>query len=230
MKIRILLADDHMIVRQGLKLVLDTDSEMEVVGQAENGREAVQMVRQLRPDVILLDIMMPEINGMEATCQIRKAFAQCRIIILSSYSDEDRAGELMQEGAVGYVLKQTAGAELLEAIREVRKGNLYFSPGISRSFRERTRQMRPGERAVSRDGRLTARERQVLVLIAQGAPNKAIGADLGISVKTVEKHRQNVMNKLEIHDTAGLTRYAVSSHAIDPKAPAEPALGSRQPL
>ena len=216
MKTRILLADDHTIVRQGLKLVLDSDPELEVVGQAENGREAVRMAREFHPDVVLLDLMMPELSGLEAARQMRKACPQCKIIILSSYSDEECARKLILDGAAGYLVKQTAGSELLRAIREVRKGNFYVSPTLSRGLIEQGTTVAAGRGFRPRERRaLTRREQQVLVLIAKGIPNKAIAIDLQISVKTVEKHRQQVMNKLDIHEAAGLTRYAISSRAIE---------------
>ena len=217
MKIRVLLADDHTIVRQGLRLVLDNAPDIEVVGEANNGREAVKIARECDPEIVLLDLMMPEMNGIEAARQISRMLPKCKILILSSYSDEDCARELITEGIAGYLVKQTASQELLQAIREVRKGNVYFSKAISRNLVERGQVPIPGRKFIPKTKQtLTPREKQVLVCIAQGSPNKAIGADLGISVKTVEKHRQQVMNKLDIHDAAGLTRYAISTGMIEP--------------
>jgi len=230
MKTRVLLADDHTIVRQGLRLVLDNAPDIEVAGEADNGRVAVKMARDSNPDIVLMDLMMPEMNGMEAARQIAKALPKCKVLILSSYSDEDCARQLIAEGIAGYLVKQTASQELLQAIREVRKGNVYFSRAISRNLVERGHVPIPGRKFVPKTRQsLTAREKQVLIAIAQGSPNKAIGVDLGISVKTVEKHRQQVMNKLDIHDAAGLTRYAISTRLIEPNG-LENSLLSAEPL
>lgn len=216
MKIRVLLAEDHNIVRQGLRLVLDGAPDIEVVAEVADGAEAVKLARQLHPDVILLDLMMPVENGIDAARKLGSAAPKSKVIVLSSYSDEDRVRELLQFGIAGYLVKQTASSELLDAIRQVCRGNSYFSRTISRSLVEQGRTCVSTQTFKPRKKQnLTPREKQVLVLIAQGSPNKAIASDLAISIKTVEKHRQQVMNKLDIHEAAGLTRYALSTRIVD---------------
>lgn len=217
MRIRVLLAEDHTIVRQGLRLLLDNATDIEVVAAVSNGRDAVEAARKLRPDVALLDIMMPVLNGLEAVPQIALVAPQCKILMLSSYSDEDRVRDLIGAGIAGYLVKQTASSELIEAIRQANRGNLYFSPAISRTLVEYGRNCVPAQAfKPKKKQHLTPREKQVLILVAQGSPNKAIALDLAISMKTVEKHRQQVMNKLDLHEGASLTRYALSNRMIDP--------------
>ena len=213
-KITVLLTDDHTIVREGLRLLLQAADDIQVIGEAENGREAVQLTKTLKPDVVVLDVVMPTLNGLEALRQIVKEAPSTRVLILSSYSDDDRVLELIEEGATGYLVKQTAGNDLLRAIREASKGNAYFSPSISRRLLEQCRDSLSGE-VHRRRSILTPREAEVLQLIAEGHPNKQIADQLSISIKTVEKHRQQVMNKLNIHDIAGLTRYAVAKGIVE---------------
>jgi DNA-binding NarL/FixJ family response regulator len=218
-QITILLADDHTIVRQGLRLLIESAEDLKVVGEVENGREAVQMAKKLKPDVVVLDVVMPTLNGVEATRQITKEVPTTKILILSSYSDDERVLQLIEEGATGYLVKQTAANDLLIAIREAYKGNAYFSPTISRRLLQQCRETFANGGVVKRRGNiLTTREAEVLQLIAEGHPNKQIADQLSISIKTVEKHRQQVMNKLNIHDIAGLTRYAVSKGMIETNA------------
>jgi DNA-binding NarL/FixJ family response regulator len=214
--ITILLADDHNIVRQGLCALLNADGHFVIVGQARNGREAVELARTTRPDVILMDIAMPLLNGLEATRQILAANAAARIIVLSAYSDDAYIERLISVGAVGFLEKQTSADILAKAIREVAAGRQFFSPAIARR-RELERQQprtREGLR-VANAHRLTERESEVLQLVAEGSANKQIASHLGISIKTVEKHRQHVMDKLNIHDTAGLTRFAIRMGVIE---------------
>lgn len=216
MKIRVLLADDHTIVRQGLRLVLDTAPDIEVVGEVENGKEAVEMARKLKPDIILLDLVMPVLDGLNAARQINKLLPKCKVLMLSSYSDEECVRQLLACGVVGYLVKQSAGTELLQAIRDTQRGQAYFSLSISRNLFEQGRNWTSGSKMVpKKKQQLTPREQQVLLLIAQGLPNKAIAPELGISIKTVEKHRQQVMNKLDIHYVAGLTKHAISTGIIN---------------
>ena len=215
-KITVLLADDHTIVRQGLRLLLDASDDIKVIGEVENGREAVQVAKKLKPDVVVLDVVMPVLNGVEATRQIAKEIPTTKVLILSSYSDDERVLQLIEEGATGYLIKQTAANDLLIAIREACKGNAFFSPAISRRLLQQCREAFATGGIVKRRGNiLTTREAEVLQLIAEGHPNKQIADQLSISIKTVEKHRQQVMNKLNIHDIAGLTRYAVSKGMIE---------------
>lgn len=215
-KIRVVLADDHTIVRQGLRVLLEAEPDMAVVGEAETGRQAVQLVKKHTPDVVVMDIAMPGLNGLEATRQIMKESPDVKVLALSSYSDDEYVHQLTEAGAAGYLLKQTAAADLIQAVREVGKGNAYFSPAISRRMLEQYRDaFLNGTPVRKRIETLTSRETEVLQLIAEGRPNKQIAAELGISIKTVEKHRQQVMNKLNIHEVAGLTRYAISKGIIE---------------
>ncbi|HKW29521.1 MAG TPA: response regulator transcription factor [Verrucomicrobiae bacterium] len=221
-KIRVLLADDHTVVRQGLRVLLEAESDIAVVGEAETGRQAVQLARKLVPDVIVMDIAMPNLNGLEATRQITREVPAVRLLVLSSYNDDEYVHQVTEAGASGYLLKQTAATDLIKAVREAKKGNAFFSPAISRRLVERYREaFLQGAPAKKRTDLLTSREAEVLQLIAEGRANKQIAAELCISIKTVEKHRQQVMNKLNIHDIAGLTRYAIARGIIESSAPLE---------
>lgn len=218
-KIRVLLADDHTVVRQGLRALLAAEEDIEVVGEAENGRRAVQMVRDFTPDVVVIDIAMPVLNGVEATRQILRAAPKTKVLVLSSYSDDEYVQQLAESGVAGYLVKQTAGNELVKAIREASKGNAFFSPAIAKRLRDHCREaLDPGQSTRQRGPYLTTREAEVLQLIAEGCANKQIAAELCISIKTVEKHRQQVMNKLGIHDVAGLTRHAIEKGIIESHA------------
>ena len=215
-KIRVLLADDHIVVRQGLKALLAAEEDIEVIGEADNGRQAVQMTRDLAPDIVVMDIAMPVLNGVEATRQVVRGSPGTRVLILSSYSDDDYVEQLTESGVAGYLIKQTAGNELLKALREVSRGNAYFSPAVAKRLRDRCREnFTAGQPGKKRAPYLTTREAEVLQLIAEGLANKQIAAELCISIKTVEKHRQQVMNKLGIHDVAGLTRHAIAKGIIE---------------
>ena len=215
-KIKVLLADDHTVVRQGLRSLLAAEEDIEIVGEAESGRQAVQMAKKLLPDVIVMDIAMPLLNGLEATRQITKELPSSKVLILSSYNDDEYVQQLTEAGAVGYLIKQSAANELLKAIRETQKGNAYFSPSISRRLLERYRQAFISGQPVRKTAEhLTSREAEVLQLIAEGKANKQMAGELCISIKTVEKHRQQLMNKLNIHDVAGLTRYALAKGIIE---------------
>lgn len=222
--ISVLLVDDHNIVRQGLKALLMAEGDLKIVAEAQTGREAVQLASTLRPEVVIMDLAMPLLNGAEATRQILKAVPTAKVVVLSTYGDDEHIQQAIGAGAAAYLLKQTAAAELVKAIREVRKGNAFFSPAIAKRLRERTCQTalqtlpsRPPE------VELTSREAEVLQLIAEGFANKQIAAELGLSVKTVEKHRQQVMNKLNIHDIAGLVRHAAAKGIIEMNAAGVPA-------
>jgi len=217
-QIKILLAEDHTVVRQALRILLEAEPDFTVVGEAETGRQAVQLAAKLLPDVIVMDIAMPLLNGLEATRQIKKEVPTTKVLILSSYSDDEYVDELTEAGASGYLLKQTAASDLITAILETCKGNAFFSPAISRRLLEHYREafLRgvPGQK---RADRLTSRETEVLQLIAEGKPNKQIAVQLGVSIKTVQKHRQQMMDKLNIHEIAGLTRYAMTKGIIERK-------------
>lgn len=215
-RITVLLAEDHVIVREGLRKLLDAERDIEVVGEAGTGRQAVAMARKLRPAVVVMDIAMPLLNGVEATRQIRRALPGTRILILSAHSDDTYVERATAWGAAGYLIKQTSAHFLAEAIREVCKGNTFFSPSVGKRLRHRNQKSLDRRGRVKANAfRLTSREVEVLQLIAEGEANKQIAAELGISIKTVEKHRDHLMQKLEIHDTAGLTRYAIETGIIE---------------
>ena len=199
--------------------MLAAEADIQIVGEAENGRQAIHMVRKLTPDVAVIDIAMPVLNGLEATRQITQASAPTKVLILSSYSDDEYVERLTQAGAAGYLVKQTAANGLLRAIREAQKGNASFSPSIAKRLRDRWQEaFVSGQPIRKRADCLTTREAEVLQLIAEGRANKQIASELCISVKTVEKHRQQVMNKLGIHDVAGLTRHAMAKGIIESTA------------
>ncbi len=214
-RITVLLAEDHQMVREGFRSLLNHEDDIEVVGEAETGREAVQLTRKLRPAVVVMDIAMPSLNGLEATRQIRKEVPETKVLILSAHSDDAYVEQVAVLGASGFLLKQTSSHVLATAIREVQKGHTFFSPAVSR--RVQTRAKKAVDRGASKinGNRLSSREVEVLQLIAEGKPNKQIAAELGVSFKTVDKHRQHLMSKLDIHDTAGLTRYAIGEGIIE---------------
>ncbi|MGE5302277.1 MAG: response regulator [Alphaproteobacteria bacterium] len=207
---RVLLADDHAIVRNGIKHIL-TQEGFVVVGEASNGREAVQMTKELLPDVAILDFSMPLLNGIDAARQIREASPRTKTLLLTMYKDETYVLRALRAGINGYVVKTQAAPELVEAIRSVLHGGLYLSPVISESVVKAA--LIQNERELDP---LTPREREVLQLIAEGKSNKQISGDLGMSVKTVDSHRRNLMVKLDIHETAGLVRYAIRTGLISP--------------
>ena len=214
--ITVLLVDDHAVVRDGLKMVLQLETDIQVVAEAQNGREAVQLAKKLNPDVVVMDIAMPLLNGFEATRQIKKALPHIKVLILSAHSDDEYVNQMISIGAAGYLIKQSSAQMLAMAIREVKKGSAFFSPEIARRLEKQNK------KSLGRDGvlknkkvSLSSREAEVLQLIAEGEANKQIAAELEISIKTVEKHRQHLMEKLNIHDTAGLTRFAISSGVIE---------------
>jgi DNA-binding NarL/FixJ family response regulator len=214
--ITVLLAEDHDIVRQGLCALLNMDGHFAIAGEARTGREAVEMARRLRPDVILMDIAMPVLNGLEATRQIIAANRAAKVIVLSAHSDDVYVERMNQAGVAGFLEKQTSSEILSRAIREVFAGRTFFSPAIARRLRVGQDAARGRDGVLKRNGKkLTPRESEVLQLVAEGAANKQVAAQLGISIKTVEKHRQHLMNKLDIHDTASLTRYAIAAGIVE---------------
>ncbi len=203
------------MVRQGLRALLQAEPDLTVVGEAGSGRQAVELTRKLLPDVVVMDIAMPGLNGLEATRQILKEVPSAKVLVLSCYSDDEYVQQMSEAGIAGYLLKHTAASDLIKAVREARKGNAFFSPAISKRLLEHYRRaFQKGRPLRPPTNLLTSRESEVLQLIAEGKANKQIAADLGLSIKTVEKHRQQVMNKLNLHDVAGLTRYALSKGII----------------
>ena len=219
-RIAVLLVDDHTVVRQGLRALLESEGDITVVGEAENGRQAVLLARKTLPDVVVMDVAMPVLNGIEATRQISKTMPSAKVLGLTSYGDDDYVAQLMQAGASGFLIKQTAAEDLLKAIREVKQGKVFFSPTIAKRLGEQKREALASGEPAAGTCELTSRESEVLQLIAEGFANKQVAAELSISIKTVEKHRQRVMNKLNIHDVAGLTRHAISKGWVERSLPA----------
>jgi len=215
-RITVLLAEDHMIVREGFRKLLAAENDIEVVGEAQTGRQAVALAQKLRPAVVVMDIAMPLLNGLEATRQIRKAIPGAKVLILSAHSDDAYVEQAIAFGAVGYLLKQTSSHDLSQAIREVQNGNTFFSPSIAGRLHNHTQKPLNGSGPLKKKiARLSSREVEVLQLIAEGKANKQTAAELGISIKTVEKHRQNLMAKLNVHEISGLTRYAIAAGIIE---------------
>jgi len=214
--ITVLLAEDHMIVREGFRKMIEMENDLEVIGEAEEGRQAVAMAIKLHPDVVLMDIAMPLLNGLEATRQVIKACPTAKVLMLSAHNDDAYVKKATECGAMGFLLKQTSARDVCHAIREIHHGRTFFTPSVAR------RLDRLDSRAPFRAGRghskiphLTSREMEILQLIAEGKANKETAAELGIGIKTVEKHREHLMEKLDIHDTAGLTRYAIGAGIIE---------------
>ena len=206
--IRVVLADDHNLMRQGIRALLERADDIQIVGEADNGHDAVDLVERLKPDVLLIDITMPRMNGLEATERIRLRRLGTRVLILSMSADEMVVRQALRNGAHGYLIKQSAVDELLLALRAVNQGEIYLSPVVSSSIVSDLLALPVGATPVGL-ARLTSREREVLQLIAEGSTSREIGELLTVSVKTVEKHRSSLMAKLSVHDVAGLTRLAI---------------------
>ena len=215
-RITVLLAEDHQVVREGFRSLLEHEHDLEVVGEAETGRQAVQLTRKLRPSVVVMDIAMPLLNGLEATRQIRKDFPETKVLILSAHSDDAYVEQMTALGAAGFLVKQTSSHELATAIRKIHEGETYFSASVFKRVQDRKRKSlgRDGN-SDKRSNHLSSREVEVLQLIAEGKANKQVASELGVSFKTVDKHRQHLMSKLNIHDVAGLTRYAIAEGIIE---------------
>lgn len=215
-KIRILLADDHAILRQGLRVLLDTEKDFDVVGEAEDGRRAVELAKIFKPDIIVMDIRMPQLNGLEATRQILSELPRTKVIILSAHNDDTYIDQVVAVGASGYLLKQSPSEIISKAIRQVSRGKTFFSPSISKRIRTQyDKSPVQGRLLKKKAADLTSRELEVLQLVTEGSANKQIADKLGISTKTVEKHRHQIRKKLNISDTAGLTRYAITAGIIE---------------
>jgi DNA-binding NarL/FixJ family response regulator len=231
--IRVLLVDDHSIVRAGLRALLETAGDMQIIGEAENGRQAVHETKRLRPQVVLMDFAMPLLNGVEAARQIALEVATARVLMLSSYSDDLHLRQAVSAGVAGFLTKESAAADLLEAIRETHKGGAFFSPRLLyQLLMEWRKEEAAGGNGTTQAPTLPMRQAQVLQLVAEGYANKQIAELLSVSKKTVEKHRQALMVKLDCHNTARLTGYAVASGAVEVRsipnsAPSWPASGSR---
>lgn len=209
-KIKVVIVDDHAVVREGLKILVQADPRIEVAGEAGDGRQAVHLAIKVCPDVVIMDLMLPRMNGLQATRRILRERPQSKILVLSSSSNDECVRELLQAGAAGYLTKHSASEDLLEAIRQVNAGKTFFSSVIGNRLRRQANHARAQGQPGNQLPHLTQRQREVLKLVAEGRSNKQIALLLRVSAKTVEKHRQEVMNKLDVHDVAGLTRYAIS--------------------
>jgi DNA-binding NarL/FixJ family response regulator len=203
-KITVLIVDDHTVVREGLRALLSCEPDIEVVGEAADGREAVMMARRNPPHVVVMDVAMPLLNGFAATRQIVRNCPNSAVLVLSSHTDQECVAQLLKAGATGYVIKHCAANELSAAIREAHQGRTFLSPSVARRIREHEKMINESY-GRKKSLELTSREVEVLQLVTEGLADQ-----LGISIKTIEKHRQQVMNKLNIHEIAGLTRYAIS--------------------
>jgi DNA-binding NarL/FixJ family response regulator len=218
----VLIIDDHQMMRYALASILERQRDIKVVGQASDGREGVAKAAQLKPDVITLDVAMPNLNGLDAARQIRRQSAASRILILTAYEDDLYIQHALEAGIDGYVTKHAAAETLAKAVRDVARGLKAFSPAVKRRLPQYEKTEGGRKLLRRKTDTLTERETEVLQLIAEGHANKQTADKLGISIKTVEKHRQAVMNKLHIHDTAGLTRYAIAAGLIESPAHTSP--------
>jgi DNA-binding NarL/FixJ family response regulator len=210
--IRVVLADDHTLVRAGLKSLIDIMTGVEVVAEASNGREAMDLAAQFRPEIVLMDIAMSELNGLEAAERIIKLHPECKIIVLSMHSTAEYVKRALQIGVMGYVIKDAAASELEVALRAVARGEKYLSPPVSTRLIDQYEALLPERRDDA--NALTLREREILQLIAEGHTTKDISSILRVSVKTIDTHRTHLMNRLDIHDVAGLVRYAIRTGLI----------------
>ena len=213
-KIRVLLADDHQVVRNGLRYVIEREPHLEVSGEAENGRDAVRLASELNPDVVVMDIAMPNLNGIEATAQIIKHNPKTAVIVLSMYSDESYLVRALSNGAKGYLLKDSAGNDLVQAINSVHQGKPFFSPQIANVLLEDYMRRLRQEQLEDTYELLTDREKEILQLLAEGKSNKEVANLLNLSVYTIETHRNNLMQKLNLHNTAEIVLYAVRKKIV----------------
>jgi DNA-binding NarL/FixJ family response regulator len=212
--IRVLIADDHAIVRDGVRALLALSEDITVVGEAATGQQAIELARTLSPDVILMDIAMPGLGGLEATIEIRKDNPQAKILVLTQYEDREYIRRFLKAGVSGYVLKKAAGAELTTAIRAVSRGGLVLDPDVAReAMREQEGSATPGQAADPYEA-LTDREKQVLKLVAEGHSNKEVAELLDISVKTAMSHREHIMQKLDLHSRTDLIKFAIQQGVI----------------
>jgi two-component system response regulator NreC len=213
-KIRVVLADDHRMMREGIRALLERQKDIEVVGEAADGREAVRLAAQLSPDVVVMDVSMPLLNGIEATRQIRRDSPDVLVLILTVHESEDYVAQLLVAGASGYIIKRAAGDELINAIRAVDQGEAFLYPSVARVvIEDYVRRLKEGEGLGVQDV-LTDREREVLQLIAEGYTNREIADLLHLSIKTVQNHRSKIMNKLDLHDRGELIKYAIQQGII----------------
>jgi DNA-binding NarL/FixJ family response regulator len=210
-KTRLLICDDHPLVREGIKATISQHPTIEIVGEAENGRDAVSETKRLRPDIVLTDMSMPELNGLEATIQIKEFDKRIKVLIMTMYDDEEVVLRCLAAGASGYVLKDTPLSQLIYAIGMVMKGHEYLDPGVTRNLNEYHQHAKANENTYDR---LSPREREVLKLVAEGLSVKEIAVQLNVGIKTIDTHKYNLMTKLDIHNAAGLTRYAIQKNVV----------------
>lgn len=210
--IRVLIADDHLLLRAGVRSILVRHSSIEIVGEASDGAEVLRLVQEHHPDVVLMDILMPRMNGLEATARVSAEFPKSRVLILSMHANEEYVLEALRAGAAGFLVKDASVRELVNAIVSVARGETYLSPSVLQAVTNYVRRTgrQPSEQP------LTSRQREVLKLIAEGRPTKEIAQILGISVKTAETHRTRLMEKLDLHDVAALVRFAIRAGVIEP--------------
>lgn len=212
--IKVLLVDDHTIVRQGIRALLESVPDIQIIGEADNGKTAVEMAEKLKPDIMLVDISLPLLNGLEVTRRVRKKVPGCKVLVLTMHENEMYVSQILRTGASGYLVKKTAVSELIMAIRSVHQGKAYFSPSISKIvlndyLRKESRGDAPPTELLSN------REREILQLLAEGYSNKEIAVILNLSVKTVSNHRNRIMQKLDIHDITSLVKYALKQGFIE---------------
>lgn len=214
-KIKILIADDHMIFRQGLRLLLEKEKGIEVIGEAGDGSETISLAQRLNPDILLLDISLPTIDGIEVVQCLKKTAPDIKIIILTMYSDDQFIFELLKIGVSGYVLKESASADLIYAISMVKEGNSFLDPRVSKRVMGKFSRMTSSREDFIGYGKLTRREKEILQLIAEGKSNREIASRLCISIKTVENHRMNIMGKLNIHKSSDIIKFALRLGLIE---------------
>jgi two-component system response regulator NreC len=215
-RITVLLADDHTIVRKGLRSLLEAEADIDVIGEAEDGREAIEKTSELHPDVVVMDITMPGINGLEATWQIKQRSSGVQVVVLTMHTAAEYILQILRAGASGYVIKRAAPSELISAVRAAYRGESFLSPSVSKTVIDdylRKAEVLAGENSHER---LTPREREILQLIAEGYSNRGMAELLCLSIKTIQSHRANLMSKLGIYTTAELTQYAIRKHIISP--------------
>lgn len=213
-EITLILADDHTMVRSGLRMLLEAQNDMRIIGEAENGTEAVRKAMSLKPDVVLMDVQMPDMNGIEATREIKRIVPETAVLALTIYEDDQYFFEMLKAGASGYIPKRAAPDDLINAIRTVVRGDVFLFPTLATRLVQDFVNRQETETAPVYD-KITAREQEVLTLIAEGLTNAAIGEQLGISVKTVDRHRENIMRKLNMHNRVELVKYAIRVGLID---------------
>jgi DNA-binding NarL/FixJ family response regulator len=213
--LKILIADDHDIVRKGLKMLIEEHPGWEVCGEARSGREAVEKATQLRPDVTVIDVSMPDLNGLEATRQIRKLFPKAEVLVITHHDSDEMAGEVLDAGARGYVLKSDSDKDLVHAVEALSHHKPFFTGRVTEIFLA-NRGSRTAEPANTLRNRLTIREREILQLLAEGKTTKEVASVLGIATKTSDTHRSNIMRKLDLHSIAELVRYAIRNKVVEP--------------